>query len=117
MLDEFFECEELLKKDPDFQAALAKRGVTDMSMVMVDPWSAGYYGPEEDPSRRLVRSLSWERRGVANDNGYARPVDEERALVDLNKMEGVRIKDDGVIPLPPQPGNYTPAAVCQMCED
>src|SRR6266849_8246490 len=49
MLDEFFECEQLLKRDPQFQAAMARRGITDMVMVMVDPWSAGYYGPEEEP--------------------------------------------------------------------
>ena len=117
MLDEFFECEQLLKKDPDFQAALAKRGVTDMSMVMVDPWSAGYYGPEEDPSRRLVRALTWVRIGLPNDNGYAHPVEGVRALVDLNAMRVVRIEDDGVIPLPPEPGNYTPSAVGKMRED
>ncbi len=49
MLDEFFECEQLLKDNKDFQAALAKRGVTDMNMVMVDPWSAGYYGLPPEP--------------------------------------------------------------------
>ena len=114
VLDEFFETEQLLKNDPNFQAALAKRGVTDMNMVMVDPWSAGYYGPEEDPSRRLVRALTWVRIGAPNDNGYAHPVEGLRAIVDLNKMEVVRIEDDGVIPLPPEPGNYTPEAVGKM---
>src|SRR6266702_1127862 len=114
VLDEFFETEQLLKNDPNFQAALAKRGVTDMNMVMVDPWSAGYYGPEEDPSRRLVRALTWVRIGAPNDNGYAHPVEGLRANVDLNKMEVVRIEDDGVIPLPPEPGNYTPEAVGKM---
>ena len=48
MLDEFFETEQLLKQNPQFQAALAKRGITDMDMVMVDPWSAGNYGASED---------------------------------------------------------------------
>ncbi len=117
ILDEFFETEQLLKNDPNFQAALAKRGVTDMNMVMVDPWSAGYYGPEEDPSRRLVRALTWVRIGAPNDNGYAHPVEGLRAIVDLNKMEVVRIEDDGVIPLPPEPGNYTPEAVGKMRTD
>src|SRR5215471_1117156 len=37
MLDEFFECEHTVKADPDFQAALRKRGITDFSLLMVDP--------------------------------------------------------------------------------
>ena len=65
MIDEFFECEQVVKANPLFQAALAKRGVTDMEMVMVDPWSAGYYGPEEEPTRRLVRALIWARIGAS----------------------------------------------------
>ena len=117
MLDEFFECEHLLKNNEEFQAALAKRGITDMEMVMVDPWSAGYYGPEEEPTRRLVRALSWVRIGSPDDNGYAHPVEGVRALVDLNRMEVVRIEDDGVIPLPPEPGNYSVEAVGKMRDD
>src|SRR5258708_18452868 len=117
MLDEFFECEQLLKDNKAFQAALAKRGVTDMNMVMVDPWSAGYYGPDEEPPRRLVRALPWVRIGAPNDNGYAHPIEGVRAIVDLNRMEVVRIEDDGVIPLPPEPGNYWGEAVGKMRTD
>jgi len=117
MLDEFFECEQLLKRDEAFQAALAKRGVTDMDMVMVDPWSAGYYGLEEEPTRRLVRALTWVRIGSPDDNGYAHPIEGVRAIVDLNRMEVVRIEDDGVIPLPPEPGNYSGEAVGTMRTD
>ena len=117
MLDEFFECEQLLKRDEAFQAALAKRGIMDMDMVMVDPWSAGYYGPEEEPTRRLVRALSWVRVGSPDDNGYAHPIEGVRAIVDLNRMEVVRIEDDGVIPLPPEPGNYSVEAVDKMRTD
>src|SRR5437588_173060 len=41
MYDEFVACEAACKADPQFRAALAKRGVTDMDLVMVEPWSAG----------------------------------------------------------------------------
>jgi primary-amine oxidase len=116
MLDEFFECEQLLKSNPEFQEALRKRGVTDFDLVMVDPWSAGSYGDEAEKTRRLSRALTWVRAN-ANDNGYAHPVEGVLALVDLNKMEVVRIEDHGVIPLPPEPGNYTPEAVGQLRSD
>ncbi|HEU5231157.1 MAG TPA: primary-amine oxidase [Ktedonobacteraceae bacterium] len=116
MLDEFFECERVVKEHPDFQAALRKRGITDFDLVMVDPWSAGNYGTEEENTRRLSRALSWVRSDPS-DNGYARPIEGVLALVDLNKMEVVRIEDHGVVPLPPESGNYTAEAVKQLRTD
>ncbi|HZO71736.1 MAG TPA: primary-amine oxidase [Ktedonobacteraceae bacterium] len=116
MLDEFFECERVVKAHPDFQTALRKRGITDFDLVMVDPWSAGNYGTEEENTRRLSRALSWVRSDPA-DNGYARPIEGVLALVDLNKMEVIRIEDTGVVPLPPEAGNYTAEAVKQLRTD
>jgi primary-amine oxidase len=108
MLDEFFECEDAVKADPAFQAALARRGVTDMSLVMVDPWSAGWYGEEseKDQGIRLARALAW-TRSEPGDNGYARPIEGVAVLVDLNAMKVLRVEDTGVVPLPPQPANYS----------
>jgi len=116
MLDEFFECERAVKAHPDFQAALRKRGITDFDLVMVDPWSAGNYGTEEENTRRLSRALSWVR-SEPGDNGYARPIEGVLALVDLNKMEVIRIEDTGVVPLPPESGNYTAEAVKPLRTD
>ncbi len=116
MLDEFFDCERVVKEHPDFQAALRKRGITNFDLVMVDPWSAGNYGTEEEKTKRLSRALSWVRSDP-NDNGYARPIEGVLALVDLNKMEVVRIEDNGIVPLPPQSGNYTAEAVGQLRTD
>jgi primary-amine oxidase len=56
--DEFLECERMVQSDPTWQAAMKRHGVTDFSLAMVDPWSAGYYGPADDPARRLVRTLT-----------------------------------------------------------
>ena len=108
MLDEFVECEEAVKSSPLFIEALEKRGIKDLDLVMVDPWSAGSYGiePESDKGRRLSRALSWLRTSK-NDNGYARPIEGLVAVVDLNKMEIVRIEDEGVTPLPPESGNWS----------
>jgi primary-amine oxidase len=107
-LDEFFECEAAVKANPDFQAAVHKRGITDMNLIMVDPWSAGHYGnePESDQGRRLSRTLCWVRDSPT-DNGYAHPIEGVLAVVDLNTMEVIRVEDHGVVPLPPEPGNYT----------
>lgn len=106
-MDEFLECEEAIKRSPEFLAALKKRGASDAALVMVDPWSAGTYGTEraEDQGRRLSRALAWVRT-EAGDNGYARPLDGVVAVVDLNSMQVVRVEDFGVIPLPPESGNW-----------
>jgi primary-amine oxidase len=106
MLDEFEECEKAVKADPEFQAALAKRGITDMSLVMVDPWSSGHFGSEEESSKRLSRTLSWVRSGP-DDNGYAHPIEGVIAVVDLNKMEVIRVEDYGGVPYAFKDYNYT----------
>ena len=106
-LDEFAECEEAIKRSPEFLAALKKRGAGDAQLVMVDPWSAGMYGTErpEEIGRRLSRALCW-LRSEPNDNGYARPIDGVVAVVDLNLMQVLRVEDFGVVPLPPESGNW-----------
>jgi primary-amine oxidase len=116
MLDEFFECENTLRHDPSFQEALRKRGITDFSLLMVDPWSAGYYGAEEERTLRLARAITWVRT-APNDNGYAHPVEGLLALVDLNAMKVIKIEDNGVVPLPTQPGNYSAESIKEFRQD
>ncbi|PMC37878.1 tyramine oxidase [Bacillus sp. UMB0899] len=107
ILDEFDEIEKLVINDADYQEALLKRGIKDPSLVMVDPWSSGYFNIAEDEGKRLVRALAWVRP-AANKNGYAYPITGLIAVVDVNKMEILRIEDYGVKPLPPTDGAYAP---------
>ena len=107
VLDEFFECEAAVRADPGWQAAMRRRGVTDFSLAMVDPWSAGNFGIEDEKGRRLSRTLTWVRRSPT-DNGYARPVANLIATVDLNEMKVIAIEDHGVVPLPSEDANYSP---------
>lgn len=118
MADEFAECEAAVKRSPEFLAALKKRGVTDPNLVMVDPWSAGMYGTElpEDKGKRLSRALCWVR-SAADDNGYARPLDGVIAVVDLHTMQVVRVEDYGVVPLPPESGNWGRKHVGEVRKD
>jgi primary-amine oxidase len=107
MLDEFSECEQTVRRSPLFQAALKKRGVTDADLVMVEPWSAGMYGTElpEDQGLRRMRALCFVR-SEPQDNGYARPLDSMVIVVDLYKMEVIRIEEYDIAPVPPEPGNW-----------
>src|SRR5262249_27960765 len=109
-LDEFFACERTVQADPSWQAAMQKRGSQDLSVAMVVPESAGYYGPADDPARRLVRALTWIRTEKL-DNGYARPIEGLVTLVDLDRMQVIEVEDHGAVPLPTHDGNYTAAAL------
>ncbi len=104
--DEILECEQVVKAQPDFQAALHKRGITDLDLVMVEPWPAGYYGPEDAPTRRLSRPIVFVR-SAPDDNGHAHPIEGLIVLVDLNAMAVLTIEDHGVVPVPSHSGNYT----------
>jgi primary-amine oxidase len=109
MLEEFFACEEIVKTDPGVRDALRERGVTEFDGVMVDPWSAGHYGDEEEG--RLLRGLLWIKMGGPDDNGYAHPVENLVVYVDMIAGRVVRIEDHGVVPVPQQPANYSPDVV------
>ncbi|MDQ3455866.1 MAG: primary-amine oxidase [Actinomycetota bacterium] len=106
MLEEFFSTEEITRADPRWQEAMRKRGVTDFSLAMIDPWAAGS-DPEDPPGRRLIRPLTFVRT-KEDDNGYARPVEGLIVLVDLDRMEVIDVRDHGVVPLPERAGNYVP---------
>src|ERR1700747_2536111 len=108
MLEEFMATEAAVRKDAGWQEAMRRRGITDFDMVMIDPWSVGYNGPEDAARRgRFPRPLTWVRQGDPDDNGYARPVEGLIVRFDLDRMEVVDIEDHGVVPLPPHSGNYT----------
>ena len=101
--DEYDEAEVAVKADPGFRQALARRGVSDLDLVMVDTWTVGRF---EQPDRRVGRSLAWLRSDLTGDNGYARPIGGLIALVDLNDMQVIRIDDHGALPVPEEHGDY-----------
>jgi len=118
MLDEFAECEQAVLRSPIFQAALAKRGVTEIDLVMIDPWSAGMYGNElpQDAGLRRLRALCFVR-SESKDNGYSRPLDSLVAVVDLYKMEIIRIEEYPINPLPPESSNWAREYIPNMRTD
>ena len=104
-LEEFMELEGLVKADPRFIEACAKRGITDMELVCVDPWSAGNFGVAGEEGRHLSHAFCW-LRSSPNDNLYAHPIEGLNPVIDIKKLEVVRIDDYGVVPVPKQDYNY-----------
>jgi primary-amine oxidase len=105
-IDEQAECEQAVLASAEFKAKLKEHtGVDDTSLVMVDIWSAGNYGDPEDSMRRLARPLCFLRTDPT-ENGYVRPLEGLRPVVDLNTMQVIRVEDYGRWPLPPTAANY-----------
>ena len=96
-LEEFDACEEAVKANEEWREAVAKRGVENFDLAIVDPWSAGHQLVPEgiDTDRRLAHGMTWIRTSE-EDNGYARPIDGVHAWVDLDDMEVVEVIDNGV---------------------
>jgi primary-amine oxidase len=109
MLDEQVECEAAVKASPLFLNALERLGIDSPELVMVDLWSAGNWGAEEDATIRLARPLCF-LRSDEKDNGYARPLPLV-PIVDLNKMEVLRVEEYEYTKIPMQEANYTPDRV------
>ncbi len=116
-VDEQIECEAAVIASPAFQDALERHyGPCDPSLVMVDIWSAGNYGHDEDQTRRLARPLCF-LRSDPGENGYAHPIEGIRPVVDLNTMQVIRVEEYGQWPLPPMPAHYAADRVAAFRND
>ncbi len=93
------------KEHPEYQAALAGRGITDLDAVQIDPWPAGTFGYECEEGRRIARCISF-LRADATDNGYARPIEGVIVHFDLGSNEVIEVIDHGAVPLPPNRASF-----------
>ncbi len=102
---EYFAAGEVCRNDADFRVALARRGIEGdaVDLVHVEPWTLGRF---EDPSRRLARCLAWLRLDADDVNPYARPIGGLVAVIDLNRMQVVRVDDHGPMPVPTAVADY-----------
>jgi primary-amine oxidase len=95
----------VLHESEEWRDALAKRGITDLSTVQIDPWPAGSFGDAAEDATRLTRVVSYLRHDPT-DNGYAHPIEGLVAMIDLSARRVVEIVDHGVVPVPAECSNY-----------
>lgn len=107
-LEQFGAIEDIVRADPAFIAGCAKRGITDMAKVCIDPWSAGNFDVPGEEDRHLCHVFAWLRL-YENENFYAHPIEGLNALVDLKTSEVLRVDDYGVVPIPMEQSNYEAA--------
>ena len=92
-VDEWHECDQLLRAHPALVQALARRGITDMSLVLTDMWA---YGAALVPERYRGLRLGWcdvWYRDSEQGNPYAHHVTGLHPVVDLNAMTVLEIED------------------------
>ena len=113
--DEYDECNAVLKREPRLLAALARRGITDMDLVIIDVWAFGAeLVPEPYRGRRVGWADVWHRAG-AESNPYANPIAGLHPIIDLATTQLLELGDDGDDQPPPEVmGEYAPALVPGM---
>ena len=92
-VDEWHECDEMLRANPALVQALARRGITDMSLVLTDMWA---YGAALVPERYQGLRLGWCDvwcRGSELGSPYAHHVTGLHPVVDLNTMSLLELED------------------------
>jgi primary-amine oxidase len=92
-VDEWHECDAMLRAHPQVIAALARRGITDASLVLIDVWA---YGAALVPERYRGLRVGWAdvwHRGSSRGNPYAHSVSGLHPIVDLNRMELLELED------------------------
>lgn len=97
--EELIGASELPKKDPRWQAAMAKRGFTNYDKIVCLPLA---FGPTNDPAlagRRLINVPCVDTAGATN-NLWGKPIEGMIATVDLGAKVVLSVTDLGVVPAP-----------------
>ena len=105
VLLEFGLVEEVVHKDERWLAAMAKRGLTDLSTLRVNPLSAQVPQNDNERGRRIQRCFTFVQK-TPDDLGWAHPVDGVTAIVDVVTGEVLDVIDYIDLPVPQEDGNY-----------
>ena len=107
---DFALAERVVRADPDWRAAMARRGLTDVSKIRTCPLTAGSFGAAGEQARRMMRVLAFVQNDE-NDLAWAHPVDGVAAYVDLIEGRVFEVIDELDLPVPREPGDYDDPAV------
>ena len=102
--------DEITKADPQWRAAMVRRGYHDLSQIRCCPITAGVFGVADDDRRRMVRVLAFVQAGE-HDLAWAHPVDGVAAYLDLVEKKVFKVTDEFELPVPPESGDYDDEAV------
>ena len=107
---DFAAVDEIVKADPDWLAAMGRRGLDDVSKIRTCPITAGVFGVADDDRRRMVRVLAF-AQPREHDLAWAHPVDGIAAYVDLIEKKVFKVTDEFELAVPAESGDYDDEAV------
>jgi primary-amine oxidase len=107
--DETEGVDERVKANPQWQAAMRKRGITDFDTVNCDGDSPGYFDTPEERGRRLQRVSCSQTRGFSSGTGH--PIEGLIVLWDSEEQKVIRVIDAGVVPVPAGSAEYDSGAI------
>jgi primary-amine oxidase len=110
--DELAAAEEAVAENPEWQAAMRRRGITEYSTVRCYGNSPGYFGTREEQGRRILRVICMDRSGVWETD--SRPIEGLIVVWDADARKVLRVIDTGVVPIPRTQGNYDTASVGKL---
>jgi primary-amine oxidase len=99
--DEFMAAGDIVKTDPRWREAMAKRGITALDNVACFPLTAGPVVAPAFAGHRLLNVPCVETSGTDN-NLWGKPIENVLATVDVTTGKVLSILDLGVLPAPPQ---------------
>ncbi|GIH26563.1 amine oxidase [Acrocarpospora phusangensis] len=102
---EFAMVEEIVHADERWLEAMRRRGLTDLSVLRVQPLSAGAAMTDGERGRRLQRTLTFLQKSP-DDLPWAHPVDGVVAYVDVIDRKVVEVLDAAVLDVPQEDGNF-----------
>lgn len=111
LFEEYEQAERIVKADPSWQAAMARRGLSDRTeLAFCSPLAPGYFGRDDETGRRIMRSLTF-LRDFSDDSPWAHPVEGLISHVDLTQGVVIKIEDEGDVDVPQAGGNYSAEAL------
>jgi len=102
LLGEYEVVANIVRADPQWQAAMKKRGIEKFEQVNLDGWAPGYLSLPGLETARLMRVLSFYRG--EGTNAYGRPIEGVIAIVNLDTGKVHQLIDTGVVPVSNDPG-------------
>jgi primary-amine oxidase len=114
LIEDFLLTQQIVMNNPQWQAAMRKRGITNFKSVQIDAWAAGFFGTDEAKDARVARAVSYVNDGTKN--AYARPIEGLVAYVNLNSKKVYKLVDTGVVAIPKETGELDMKSIGKMRE-
>jgi primary-amine oxidase len=114
LIEDFLLTQQIVMNDPQWQAAMRKRGITNFKNIQIDAWAAGFFGTDSAKDARVARAVSYLNDGTKN--AYARPIEGVVAYVNLNTKKVYKLVDTGVVTIPKETGELDMKSIGKMRE-